>query len=80
MLRLSIPTGPARAQTEGVLDLAYRRLVFDAAADRGMDEGDLRRWIDRGPLLPRQAIEAGVVDALADENELDAALHEAFGG
>lgn len=74
------PTGPARAQTEGVLDLAYRRLVFDAAADRGMDEGDLRRWIDRGPLLPRQAIEAGVVDALADENELDAALHEAFGG
>lgn len=73
-------TAPARAQTESILDLAYRRLVFDAAGDQEMSRADLRALIDRGPLLPQQALDAGVVHALADENDLDDELREAFGG
>lgn len=72
-------TGPARRQRERTLDLAYRRLVFDGAHDRGMDEARFRHVIDDGPHLPEGAVSSGLANALADESDMDAELREAFG-
>ncbi len=73
-------TAPARRQTETVLEYAHRRLVFDASADLEVDRVRIIDHIDRGPHLPSQALERGIVHALADERDMDAELRRGFGG
>lgn len=74
------PSAPAREQTEAVLDWAYRRLTFDAAGDLDVTRARVREIIDQGPQLPPVAREMGLVDALADERDMDRELREGFGG
>ena len=68
-----------RAQREGVLDFAYRRLLFDAAPDRDLTEAQLAERIDLGPHLPRSALDRGLVEALADEHDMAEELRAGFG-
>lgn len=73
--------GPdARRQRQGILDWAYRRMVFDVARDHGWSREHFRDLVDQGPHLPDSALESGLVDALADELSMDAELREGFGG
>ncbi len=74
------PTPPARRQDEAVLDWAYRRITVDAARDLGVSPERIGEIIDQGPQLPPQAVELGMVHALADEHAMDAELREGFGG
>ncbi len=73
-------TAPARAQTEAVLDWAYRRMTFDASGDLEVSRERVGELIDLGPHLPHEAVERGLASALADERDMDEELREGFGG
>ena len=49
----------------------YDQLVRGIADGRQMTELDVQRLIDQGPFLPDQAIELGLVDELAYEDQID---------
>jgi protease-4 len=57
----------------------YEQLVRAIADGRGRSEDEVRAAIDRGPLLPEDALQLGLVDDLAYEDELDD-LVEGVGG
>lgn len=57
----------------------YEQLVRGIADGRGRSEAEVREAIDRGPLLPEDALQLGLVDDLAYEDELDD-LVEGVGG
>lgn len=69
----------ARRQRQDVLDSSYRRLLFDAARDLGVEPSVVARIVDQGPHLPQQAMQRELVDELADELDMSAALREGFG-
>jgi protease-4 len=50
---------------------AYDQLVAGIAGARDIPEADVRALMDKGPLLPNEALEAGLVDGLAYEDELE---------
>ncbi|MGE0786197.1 MAG: signal peptide peptidase SppA [Sandaracinaceae bacterium] len=70
----------ARRQRQSILDWAYRRMVFDAARDRDITQADLEAIIDEGPFLPQGALDHHLVEALADEYDMDEELRTGFGG
>lgn len=49
----------------------FEQLVRSIADGRKKPEGDVRKAIDEGPLLPEDALQHGLVDDLAYEDELD---------
>jgi protease-4 len=60
-----------REMTEALNRDMYAQLVRGIAAGRGKDEAEIRAAIDRGPFLPAEALEAGLVDELVYEDQLD---------
>jgi protease-4 len=73
-------SGPARRQTDAVLDWAYRRMIHDASADLEVSRERMIELVDEGPHLPSSAERTGLVDALADARDMDEELREGFGG
>lgn len=73
-------TEPARAQRRAFVDAARARLVADLAGDLDVDEERAAALVDRGPYVAPEAREAGLVDAVVDERELDGPLADALGG
>jgi protease-4 len=69
----------ARRQHGAVLDWAYRRLVFDGAADMEVETPRMMELIDEGPHLPGSAEQNHLVDALADERDMGEELARGFG-
>ncbi len=69
----------ARAQREQMLDELYGRMVSDLSRDLGVSEEAVRQIVDEGPYAAAGAQRAGIVDAMADENELDEVLADVFG-
>lgn len=67
-------TAEFRAQVEWLLDDRFDMLTSDMAADRTMPQETLQQWIDHAPLTAAAALDAGLVDAVAYEDELAAAL------
>ena len=68
-----------RANKDRILDDVFGRIVTSIAADRSrtghrMDAGDVRAMVDRGLFTPGEARLAGLVDAVADESELEVVL------
>ena len=57
-----------------LLDDLYDQMVEGISAGRGMDADTVRARIDGGPYTARDALDAGLVDALLYEDELDAYL------
>jgi protease-4 len=49
----------------------FDQLVRAIADGRGKSEVEIRQFIDRGPLLPEEALRLGLIDELAYEDELD---------
>jgi protease-4 len=70
----------AREAREALLDDVYRRMVWDLSRDLSVSEARVREIVDAGPYVADRALEVGLVDALADENDLDEALRDTFGG
>lgn len=67
------------------MDASLNRSLFDALT-KGIAEGrrktiaEVRSLIDEGPFLPGAAVTAGLVDALAYDDEVRERLHAAIGG
>lgn len=67
-------TEEARTQYEWLLDSLYSDLVEQIARGRKLAPEQVRALIDRAPLTAQEALEAGLVDALAYEDELPTLL------
>ena len=63
-------TPEQREQLTWLLDDNYDLITADIAAGRGLPQERVQALIDRAPLVPEEALEAGLVDALAYEDEL----------
>jgi protease-4 len=60
-----------REMTEALNGDMYAQLVRGIASARKMTEGEVRQLLDQGPFGPEDAVRAGLVDALAYEDQLD---------
>ncbi len=58
-------TEPDREQTERILESFWERLAGEISAARKLTPETVRSLADRGPLLAREALEAGLVDRVA---------------
>ena len=63
-------TAAHREATQAIIDSAFSQIVRGIAHGRGLEEARVRALIDRGPFLGPQALEAGLVDALAYRDEV----------
>lgn len=70
----------AREAREANLDDLFGRMVRDLAEDLEVPEARVREIVDRGPYVAEAALEAELVDGLADESDMQAELERAFGG
>jgi protease-4 len=70
---------PAREALKAVVDTLWQQLVDGLAAGRAGTAERAARWIDAGPYLASQALEAGIVDALVYADELPRKLAELSG-
>jgi protease-4 len=61
---------PAREERAAILDDAYARLVYDLSQDTALSQEQVKALFERGPFLPREAIEAKLVDAQVDAHDL----------
>jgi protease-4 len=60
----------AREQAERLLDRRYEELVRAVSGGRGMEPEEVRRKIDGAPYPARRAVEEGLLDGVAYEDEL----------
>ena len=74
------PSQAALEMANATLDDLDRELVEAIASGRGQSPDAARRWIDQGPWTARSAIEAGLIDAVAYPDELQARLDQLHGG
>jgi len=66
---------PAQRQTTlSLLEDAFARGAADIAAGRGKPLEEVRRWIDQGPYAAAEALAKGLVDEVADGEELEQKL------
>ncbi|MEQ8603468.1 MAG: S49 family peptidase [Marivibrio sp.] len=70
---------PVRRSLQRVVDGWVDQLAGEIAANRGMAPDAVRALVDRGPLLAREAFEAGLVDRIGYRDEAGLALDEALG-
>lgn len=71
---------PARRARDENLDSLYARFTWDLSRDLEVTPERVREIVDGGPYVMEDAIEVGLVDATADERDMDDALERAFGG
>lgn len=70
----------AREARETIMDDLYGRFVEDLARDFAMEPSRAAEVIAGGPYVAPGAVEAGLVDQLADVHELGDVLREVYGG
>ena len=58
-----------REQLSAVLDSLQQSFTADVAASRGKEPGEVRRWIDDGVTSAEQALQVGMIDRVAYEDE-----------
>ncbi len=63
-------TPEAREQLEWLLDDQFDMLTADMAAGRGLDQADIRRFIDQAPFSVEEAQAAGLIDHVGFDDEL----------
>lgn len=59
-----------RTQLEALLDAVHREVVRSLAQARGKSEDEVARWIEEAPYRASKALELGMIDGLAYEDEL----------
>ncbi|HLH69524.1 MAG TPA: signal peptide peptidase SppA [Candidatus Dormibacteraeota bacterium] len=67
-------TPEAREMADWLADAAFSELLEAVAAGRGCDRDAARRVVDESPYTDRQALSAGVVDAVISEEEVPGRL------
>lgn len=72
--RRSAMTEPHREMLDAIVGSCFDEIVAAIAAGRGLDPERVRELIDAMPLLPAEAVEAGLADAVLYEDELAAYL------
>jgi protease-4 len=72
-------SAPHREMLESLVDDLYAQLVDGVAAGRRMEPAAVRDLLGRGPFVPSEAREAGLVDAVAYADEIEQRLVEACG-
>lgn len=73
------PSAGATEANDALLDDVYRRFVSDLSADLERTPAQIRDMIDNGPYIASETVEAGIVDALADEQRLEDEIEAVFG-
>ncbi len=69
------PSEPAQAALDYMLDSMYEQLVQGIADGRGIDTAEVTALIDRPAMSPHDALERGMVDALAFPDVVRARVH-----
>ena len=70
MFRRAGMSEPHREMLEAILDSLFEEVVGRIAEGRGLSPERVRALIDRMPLSAREAVEAGLIDGVAYEDEL----------
>ncbi|RAL25227.1 signal peptide peptidase SppA [Lujinxingia litoralis] len=73
------PSEEALEQTGEYVDQIYEELTSRIASRRGLETEELQEIIDHAPLLPDEALERGLIDALVYDDELNSVMRERFG-
>jgi protease-4 len=60
-----------REMAESLTGDLYEQLIAGIAEGRGKTPGEVRAIVDRGPLLPEEAVRLGLVDDVAYEDQID---------
>ncbi|HJX54903.1 MAG TPA: signal peptide peptidase SppA [Polyangia bacterium] len=74
-------SSPVAANRNAILDDVFGRLlasVADGRSARGLDQAKVRGLVDRAVFSPEEARQAGLVDRVADEDELKALVMQAL--
>jgi protease IV len=66
-------TAPHREETEAILRTVFSQIVAGIARDRKLDETQVRALVDRGLLLPQEALQAHLIDHIGYRDEAEAA-------
>jgi len=77
MFRRTSMTEPHQEMLEAILDSLFEHLLTAVSGQRDLTTGQLSGLIDRMPMSPTAAVEAGLIDAVLYEDEL--AGHLALG-
>jgi protease-4 len=72
-------TPPHREATEKLMSSWYWQMVRGIAQGRKLSEDKVRELIDRGPLIGKEALEAGLVDGMAYRDEIYSKAKERAG-
>ena len=75
-------SAPVAANRNAILDDNFGRLlagVADGRRAQGLDQAKLRDLVDRAVFSSAQALQAGLVDVVADDDELKAAVSRSLG-
>ncbi len=72
-------TVPSREVMNSILDESHSLLVEAMCEARGWSVEEARTVLDRGPYRSEEALDAGLVDQLLRENELEDGIAEGFG-
>jgi len=70
------PSDSAAEAMDYLLDGLYDQLIADVARGRGISEATARNLIDHPPMSPNEALERGLVDALAFPDAVVARIHD----
>jgi protease-4 len=73
--RRTTMTEPHREMMDTILGAYFDNVVAAIADGRELDPAQVREMIDAMPLLPDEALEAGLIDAVLYEDELAAHIH-----
>jgi len=73
---LKSPSEPALEQYTELLGDVWSQVVADVAAGRGMDVDRVEELLEKGPFNAEEAVDAGLVDGLAHEDELVTMIEE----
>jgi protease-4 len=65
-----------RETTQAILDELFERAVQAISKGRGRSPEEVRAWIDEGPFTAARALQKGLVDGIADGEEIEQQLAE----
>ena len=68
-----------RESLDSLLDDLYEQMISGIAEGRGMSSSQVAKKIDEGPYIAKEAIEAGLVDDLVYEDQLEEIAEQTFG-
>lgn len=74
------PSEAAKMVRDSLFDDTFDRVTADIAADRKLSVEEVKKLIDDGPYTAAEAGKSGLVDAVVEPADADAAVAEALGG